>query len=384
MSAKRRTIICFAGDAWDGNPHSRHHLMRRFAERWDVLFVEGVPMRSVAARNPGETRRVLAKLRSRAGLRTVESGLHVLRPFPVPPTGRVGRRLQIETLRQQVLAARQKLALDGPVLAWFSLPVAAPLLGRLGETASLFYYQDRYDAFTSVDGPYLRECVSHLASRSDVTVASAAELAGDLRGLGAEPIVVPHGVDTARFAGSPPPPADLAGYERPLIGYVGLIDDYLDFDVLRATADRIQRGTIVLVGPQNTDVSGLEHARIALVGPRTYASIPAYLEAFACCLVPFKINRLTLAVNPIKLREYLAAGRPVVSTPLPEVAPYSDVATVAAGAGDFARAVVASLAPGADDHEQRSRRRDRVAADSWDAAAATIESIMDRAMSPTG
>lgn len=372
--AARPTLICFAGDVWDGNPHSRHHLMRRFAVRFEVLFVEGMPMRSVARGQRGEVRRVLTKLRAvRGGLRTVAPHLHVLRPVAIPPAGAVGRRLQLVGLRAQVAIARRRLGLGGPLIAWFSLPVCAPLLGRLGEAGSILYYQDRYDAFSYVDGAYLRRCLADLAAGCDVAVATAEALAQDLRALGADPSVVAHGVDAERFAGRPPAPADLAGLERPLVGYVGILDDYLDLDLLVAVADRLERGTVVLVGRENIDVAMLRaHPRIRLLGARPYDAIPGYLSAFDCCLVPFAINRLTVAVNPIKLREYLAAGRPVVSTPMPEVLQYGDVVSIADGADAFAGAVVAALAT-AEDETAIGRRRRRVASDSWDAVAARIE-----------
>ena len=130
----QRTILCFAGDTWEGNPHSRHHLMRRFARAgWNVLFVEGIPMRSVVADGRNELRRVAAKLRAPAGTRTVEDRLHVLRPLPIPPTGEPGRRAQLAMLRLQIGWTRRRLGLDGPTIAWYSLPNAAPLMGRLGE-----------------------------------------------------------------------------------------------------------------------------------------------------------------------------------------------------------------------------------------------------------
>jgi glycosyltransferase involved in cell wall biosynthesis len=372
-SGSRPTIICFAGDSWDGNPHSRHHLMRRFAARFEVLFVEGVPMRSVAPGRRGELRRVATKLRGRGGLRTVAPHLHVLAPLPLPPTGALGRRLQVLGLRAQVLAARRRLGLGGPAISWFSQPVCAPLRGRVGDCGSIFYYQDRYDAFSHVNVEHLRRCIAELAVGCDIAIASAEELAGDLRALGAQPSVVPHGVDTERFAGRPPEPAELVGLERPLIGYVGILDDYLDLSLFTAVADRLGRGTVVVVGPQNTDVSALRgHSRVRLLGPRPYDAIPGYLGAFACCLVPFAINRLTVAVNPIKLREYLAAGRPVVCTPMPEILEYGDVVTIADGAAAFAAAVVAAVAE-ADDEGAIRRRRERVAGESWDAAAARIE-----------
>ena len=348
--------------------------MRRFAGHFEVLFVEGVPMRSVALGQRGELRRVLAKLRTiRGGLRTVAPNLHVLRPVPVPPAGALGRRLQLLGLQMQLKLARRRLGLTGPTISWFSMPVCAPLRGRIGDIGSILYYQDRYDAFSHVDAGFLRRCLADLATGCDVAVASANELAKDLRALGAEPHLIPHGVDADRFAVRPEAPTDLDGLERPLIGYVGLVDDYLDLDLFRTVADRLEHGTVVVVGRANTDVSHLwAHPRIRFTGPRPYHEIPAYLSAFDCCLVPFAINRLTMAVNPIKLREYLAAGRPVVSTPMPEVLQYGDVVSIAYGAHAFAEAVVAALTEARDEAAIR-RRRARVADESWDAVAARIE-----------
>jgi glycosyltransferase involved in cell wall biosynthesis len=181
------------------------------------------------------------------------------------------------------------------------------------------------------------------------------------------------------------PPRDLSGLERPLIGHVGLIDDYISFSHLLSVADALERGTLVLVGGANVDTGALEaHPRVVVLGPRPYAEIRAYLHAFACCLVPFTINRLTVGVNPIKLREYLAAGRPVVATPLPELVGYGDVVTIADTPGAYARAVLAALAPEADTPERRRQRRDRVAPESWDAVAARIEPLLVKLLDRSG
>lgn len=374
MDAGRRVIVCFAGDVWDGNPHSRHHLMRRLAPRWDVLFVEGVPMRSLARGDGHEVRRALRKLRSGWSLRTVEDGLHVLRPVPIPPTGALGRRVQTEALRAQVLYALRRLRLTGPRLTWFSLPVAAPLLGRLGEAASVLYYQDRYDEFPHVDAERLRAHVATLATGCDIAMATAEPLVADLRALGADPLLVRHGVEVERFGVPAPPPAELSGLERPLIGCVGLIDDYLDIDALVAIANGLERGTVVLVGGVNAATERLDHPRIAMLGRRPYASMPAFVQAFDTCLVPFAPGPLTEGVNPIKLREYLAAGRPVVSTPMPEVKRYSAVVDFAEHPEEWVDAVHASLA--ADSEERVVARRSAVAGESWDRVADQVEAIL--------
>lgn len=378
----RPVLICFAGDRWEGNPHSRHHLMRRFAGDFDVLFIEGLPMRSLARGDGHELNRAWQKLRTGARIRTVAPHLHALRPPPIPPAGRVGHVTQLAAVRGQVVRARRRLGLEGPVISWFSVPIAAPLRGRFGEHGSLLYYQDRYEAFSHVNARWLHSLTTRLARECDACVATSPELADDLRRCGADPIVVPHGVDLDRFAGEPPPPDDLSRLERPLIGYVGILDDYLSLETIRAIADRLQQGTVVLVGAANTDVSSLAHPRIAMLGFRPYELIPAYLAAFACCILPFQVNELTVAVNPIKLREYLAAGRPVVSAPLPAVSEYSDVVEIAESPALFAEAAVHLTDPRYDSACERARRRARVAADSWDSVADRIRPILLAMIAP--
>jgi glycosyltransferase involved in cell wall biosynthesis len=305
----------------------------------------------------------------------------VCQPLPLPPAGAWGRRLQERALKQQVARAARTLGLcRAPLVTWFSVPIAAPLLGSLGESVSVFYYQDRYAEFSHVDRERLTAQTRRLAEDSDLALASAEPLAEDLRLMGAEPVLVPHGVDAGRFAPGGTPPGELERLERPLVGCVGLIDDYWDVDAIVSTAERLSSGTIVIVGGTNVATEALEHERIVLLGPRPYDEIPAYMTSFDCCILPFALTRLTEAVNPIKLREYLAAGRPVVSTPLPEVLGYRDVVTIAPGPDEFASAVLRVLAD-PDDETAQQRRRARVAGETWDHAADRIREMIDDALS---
>jgi len=355
--------------------------MRRLAGEYEVLWVDGAFVRSLSQLDRRAWLDLFRKLRRGVGLTTVGPQLHVLRPLPVPPAGRVGRHVRLAVLRFQIRRALKRLGLDGLRVTWFSLPNVAALAGRLGERASVFFYQDRYHAFPHVDRTRLAADVRALAERCDVTMASSHALADELRELGADPVLVRHGVDLARFAGQPAVPDDIASLERPLVGYVGRIKDYLWLDMVRAVADRLDRGTVVLVGDTSIDLSALSHPRIELLGQRPAETMPAYIGSFDCCLIPFVVDGLTEAVNPIKLREYLAAGRPVVSTALPEVVPYGDVVSLADGPKEFADAVEQLLAdPEADSDEARARRRARVADESWDAAADRVGQLLRRAL----
>jgi glycosyltransferase involved in cell wall biosynthesis len=106
--------------------------------------------------------------------------------------------------------------------------------------------------------------------------------------------------------------------------------------------------------------------------------MPAYVSAFDCCILPFALSRLTMAVDPIKLREYLAAGRPVVSTPLPAVAKYADVVSLAEDPSQFGDAVSRLLDPRVDTPDAQARRQQRVAGESWDRVADRIRPILLR------
>ncbi len=215
-------------------------------------------------------------------------------------------------------------------------------------------------------------------------MATSEPLALDLRALGADPVVVPHGVDVARFAAGGPEPHDLAGLERPLAGFVGLIDDHVDVPALLATANALERGTVVLVGGDNVATTELaSHPRVRLLGQRPYETMPAYLAAFDVCLVPFGRSTLTEGVNPIKLREYLAAGRPVVATPLPAVRAYAEVVRLADDPASFA-AAVREEAPLAREPELVARRRAAVEGESWRAAAERIAELLEAAQARAG
>ncbi len=158
----------------------------------------------------------------------------------------------------------------------------------------------------------------------------------------------------------------------------------MDVPALLATADALERGTVVLVGGENVATTELSsHPRVRLLGQRPYEAMPAYVAAFDVCLVPFGRSALTEGVNPIKLREYLAAGRPVVATPLPAVREYAAVVRLADDPASFAAAVLEE-APRARDPELVARRRAAVEGESWQAAAERIAQLLATAQARAG
>jgi len=163
--------------------------------------------------------------------------------------------------------------------------------------------------------------------------------------------LVTHGVDVAHFKTAclpaTAPPADCANLPRPVIGFFGLIADWVDLEVVRYLAASRPQWSLLLIGEIQTDTSALrELPNVHLLGRRSYQSLPAYCRAFDVAILPFVINELTVAANPLKLREYLAAGLPVVATPLPEVLKLNGLVRTALTPAEFLNQIEALLSEG--------------------------------------
>jgi len=155
-------------------------------------------------------------------------------------------------------------------------------------------------------------------------ICSSENLRADKARVNSNAHLVQHGVDLEHFAkafsAATTIPDDLKGAPGPIIGFWGLIADWVDLPLIRHVADAFSGGTVVLLGDTKTNTKPLDGARnIRVLGRKPYADLPRYAKAFDVALMPFKVNELTLAANPLKVREYLAAGLPVVSTAIPEV-----------------------------------------------------------------
>ena len=185
--------------------------------------------------------------------------------------------------------------------------------------------------------------------------------------LGQKAHVVRNGVDVTRFRMA------IGGCDgeakRKVVGYVGAIEDWFDVDAVEAAATAYPECDFVFLGKvENQKVLALQQrlSNVQFLGEIAYDHIPEYLEQFDVGLIPFRVQDLTLATNPIKLYEYFSCGLPVVSTALPEVEQYGELVYVAKTAEEFARQTGAALGEGSSG-ELRARRRDLAQRESWEA-----------------
>jgi len=158
-------------------------------------------------------------------------------------------------------------------------------------------------------------------------------------------------VDVAHFRkaclAETPVPEEMKGFRKPLIGFFGVIADWVDLDLIRFLADSRPNWDLVLIGKVVTDTRIFDGAsNIHMIGRKQYQQLPNYAKAFDVAILPFTINELTLAANPLKMREYLAAGLPVVSSAIPEADKMKHVLRVARHKLEFLEQVDAIIASG--------------------------------------
>ena len=372
-----RDILCFSHD-WTGDPLSKTHFMRLLARNNRVLWVN-----SIGYRRPQVSRadfsRALSKLRaSREPLREVLPNLFVLNPLAIPAYG-VGlvRQFNRWWLKSQVLRAMGKLRFRRPI-NWVFNPAAAVLAGTLGEELLIYHCVDEYSAFSGVSPEAILELEDQLLRRADLVIVSAEPLLESKSRVNSGAVLVRHGVDFDHFRQALDPqtrvPEDIAHLPRPVLGFFGLIADWVDMQLVAALARRYSHGSVVLIGKVTANVSPLALPNIHLLGRKPYADLPAYCKGFDVALNPFRASKLTHNFNPLKVREYLAAGLPVVSTPIPEVAVLPQC-RIGATHAEFLTAVDRALEqPG-----PQTTISDSVREETWEARLREIERHLSRA-----
>jgi glycosyltransferase involved in cell wall biosynthesis len=368
-----RDIVCVGFADWDTELWTnQHHLMSRLAAENRVLFVE-----SLGLRRPQLAGRDLARIarRLRRGLAPPRQsdGLHVLSPLVIPMHGSaLARRLNNRLLPMLVGRAARRLGLRRPIL-WAYVPQAEVLIDALDPELVVYHCVDDISAHALIDTASFRAAEARFAARADLVLASAPKLAERMRTLSEHVLDAPNVADTDLFARAlEPGPEDpaLASLPRPRIVFTGAIAAAkLDFALLVALARARPQWSFALVGPVGlgdplTDASVLEREpNIHLLGARAYRELPDVLRGADAGLIPYARNELTESIFPMKVYEYLAAGLPVVATPLPALAGVGEVASAPDAEG-----IVGLLdrALAEDDPERRRARSRAAAAHSWD------------------
>lgn len=386
MRLADRDIVCIGSADWATElPINQHQLMGRLAAGNNVLFVE-----SLGLRRPQLAGRDLSRLwrrlkRGLRGARPAPEGLHVLSPLVLPLHSKESvRKLNRWLLRFQVKRAARKLGMSEPIL-WAYVPQAEDVIDVLDPSLVIYHCVDDVAAQKGVDADSFREAEERFARRADLVLASAPALAERMRTLSDHVLYAPNVADTGTFATALEPgpvDPDVEQLPHPRLVFQGaIVATKLDVQLIADVAALRPEWSIVLVGPRGAgdptgDLSPLDNApNIHMIGARPADDLPQVLRGADIGLIPYAINDLTRSVFPMKVYEYLAAGLPVLATPLPALDGVEAIETVNS-AEELVAAVERELE--ADDSERRRERSRDAAGNSWEARIEEIEAALHR------
>ncbi|WP_431685747.1 glycosyltransferase [Hahella sp. NBU794] len=378
MNATQKPQLIVFGEDWGAHPSSTQHLIRHLGDDYEVIWVN-----SIGLRRPRLTRhdllRLCRKLMSRLGAnaqRTNQQGAQdaapcrLINPLVIPLFGsRLVRQLNAALLKRQLTPYIRK---DSALILWSSLPSMADLVGRLGERGVVYYCGDDFRSLAGVDHGPIAAMESELAGKAD-KIFVASETLGN-RFAAAKTEWLPHGVDYRLFSSPQPRPGDLPA-EGPVAGFYGSVSEWFDVELMSHCARALPHWTFVVIGAVQTDVEPLRRLdNVRLLGPRPHHELPAYAQHWRASLLPFRRNGQIMACNPLKLREYMAAGASIVSTRFPAVESYGDLLRIADSAADFVDALKQIEA--CPFHASANQLRQAAAQESWSRRAQTVKQCL--------
>ncbi len=368
-------IVAFSKD-WHEDQTSNHHVLRELAKTRRVLWLNSLATRKpkiTSARDLGKIRRKLGEFRQ--GAINVENDLWVATPLVLPlPQSTAASWINRQILRLTIQGLRLQLGIQKFHLVTF-LPNTAPYIGTLGEDLAMYYCVDEWATFPGLDRAGTIAMERQLLERVDATFTTSLALCDAKRVHCKQTFLAPHGVDHAKFAraldDSLDVPDDLRGLPGPIIGFFGTLRDFLDYELMAHIAKARPNWSLALIGQELCDIGPLKGLpNVHLLGQKGHDELPAYCKGFDVGLIPYRIDDDVKFINPLKLREYLSAGLPVVSTDMPEVQPYKHLCHIGKTGDEMVAAIERALTEGS--REARIERSALMADETWQARVAAI------------
>lgn len=373
-------------DVWRRNQFVCAELARRHPDR-KILFV-GLPIDVSNRVRRGDVRNLMGRhTRPVGGGEGTEGVGNITLTHPVkllPNTLAAGRRFNEWMFRRHVRRVADRLGLREPVL-WLNPHSAGHLAGRVGESAVVYDITDDWTTITQ--SPRLARLVAEqdaaLCRKADATIVCSERLYELKKPLTSRLHLIANGVDSSHYKNAVGDSTSTtfpmtAGWEKPVFGYTGSIHpDRVDVGLVEAVARKLEEGTIAMVGPDMLPEADrkrlLATGRVALPGPVAYRDIPAVMRAFDVSITPHRVTPFTESLNPIKLWEYLAAGKPIVSTPVAGFRDHPGLVYLAGEGEGFVAALGQALGEPA---EMVGKRRAAVADHGWDKRVDRIEAVI--------
>lgn len=391
-------ILSFAKDRWNGNWFNRHHLLSRISRKTPVLYVS----------EPFHIRTALQDLRNgewgTTGLNKISQTLHeYIPPRWLPFNHRSDFMNRVVSAGQalQIRSALKRLNMKKPILYIWD-PQFARMIGRFDECLVVYHCYDEHIDFPGTSPEERRMIMAQeeqILARADIVFAVSRTIYDRKRAFNPNVYVVPNAADYELFATAQDPateiPNDLRDIPHPIIGCVTrIVDQYFNVPLMHEVFSRRADWSLVVVGPiiepqgdtaraveQKIQLEALRQLpNVHLVGRRKQQELPGYLKAFDVCAMAYPmIQNVMHSESPLKMYEYLAAGKPIVSSPLPLIMHLENVIGFAGNADEWIQAIETALQ---DDDRERVEERQRIArGNTWDDRASFISEKLSEQLS---
>jgi glycosyltransferase involved in cell wall biosynthesis len=388
-----RDIIYISSIEWDFLWQAHQEIARRLAAAGNrVLYIENTGVRSPGLR---DTKRVAARLgrwlRSlkSGGAREVDPNIFVYSPLVMPPFGSTWRRLLNRHVFLRQLRGITKAMRMRDALLWTYLPTdtAVDIIRAHRTSRSLVVYYNAAD-FSSLtpNSEKLLRSEQELVRMSDVVLATCSEQAARFAADNSNVRVFPPGVDMSAFpeeseTSGLPDRLNLSSLPRPIIGYLGGLHRFVDYDLVAGMAQARPSWSWVFLGAHQAPLEKLQGLpNVHLLGQQRHEDLAGHLRFFDVCIVPYINTSETTTLVPTKINEYLAAGKAIVSTSLPTVCEFNEehrvLSTTSAVIHDFLQAIEREI-PTAHDPRLRKRRRSVAALADWQTRLDEMSSFIE-------
>lgn len=385
-----RDFICISSIDWDFIWQGHQQIMSTLVASGNrVLFIENTGVRAPRVTDAG---RVRARLRNwwrgTKGFREERPNLFVYSPLVLPfPYSAIACRINSALMLRACRRWMRAVGFGRPIVWTFlPTPLARSLASGLDPEVTIYYCIDDL-ASSSPQARRIARSEIEMFRRTDLVFVTSQKLQQRAARYRPEVHLFPFGVDLAPFErvrdADTACPKDVEELPRPIIGYVGGLHQWVDQDLLVEVAAALPHASIVLVGPPQADVSKLAACRnVHMLGARSHKELPHYVKSFDVGLVPYVLSEYTANVYPTKLNEYLAMGKPVVSTDLAEVrrvnAGSGHLIATGADTKQFVRAIQTALQDNSE--TVRARRVALARSNAWDGRVAQMSTLIERAI----
>jgi glycosyltransferase involved in cell wall biosynthesis len=371
------TLVCISHLRWDFVWQRPQHLLSRFAKRYKVLFVE----EPVTSDGVAEPRLEVVQGKGAPNVTVIR----LLQPaqgnprwigHSDPVTQEIYGRLLAEYLKAQDV--------DSASILWLYTPMASDFIPVIPHDLLIFDVMDQLSAFKGAPAE-LVERDQKLLKQADIVLTGGASLYRDKQPYNPNTYLFPSGVEPEHFAKAArredfERPDELRDVASPIIGYYGVIDERMDIALIAEVAQKRPDWNFVLIGPVvKISPDDLPKApNLHYPGMKTYEELPAYLAHFDIALIPFAMNEATRFLSPTKTLEYMAAHKPIISTPINDVIElYGAVVRVINNADEFIQQVEDILNNPDDGETRRATEQELLARYTWDSIAEHMQQIID-------